>query len=51
MGFSRDDMASVYREKISDERQLAVVEHVRKWLPKPKTKTMTTSKAKLRLVG
>jgi integrase len=32
MGHSRDDMASVYRERISDERLRAVVEHVRQWL-------------------
>jgi integrase len=32
MGHSRDDMASVYRERISDDRLRAVVEHVRRWL-------------------
>jgi integrase len=32
MGHSRQDMASVYRERISDDRLRAVVEHVRKWL-------------------
>lgn len=32
MGHARDDMASVYRERISDERLSAVVEHVRTWL-------------------
>ncbi|NQT36655.1 MAG: hypothetical protein HQ581_04150 [Planctomycetes bacterium] len=32
MGHSRDDMASVYRERISDERLQAVADHVRKWL-------------------
>jgi integrase len=32
MGHARDDMASVYRERISDERLQAVAEHVRKWL-------------------
>ena len=31
MGHARDDMASVYRERISDERLKAVSEHVRKW--------------------
>lgn len=32
MGHSKGDMASVYRQRISDERLIAVVEHVRKWL-------------------
>lgn len=32
MGHARDDMASVYRERISDARLQAVVEHVRAWL-------------------
>jgi integrase len=32
MGHARDDMASVYRERISDERLRAVADHVRKWL-------------------
>jgi hypothetical protein len=32
MGHARGDMASVYRERISDERLRAVVEHVRQWL-------------------
>jgi integrase len=32
MGHARDDMASVYRERISDERLKAVSEHVRKWV-------------------
>ena len=32
MGYSRDDMASVYRERISDERLLAVSAQVRRWL-------------------
>jgi len=32
MGHARDDMASVYRERISDERLKAVSDHVRKWL-------------------
>lgn len=32
MGHARDDMASVYRERICDERLRAVTEHVRKWL-------------------
>jgi integrase len=32
MGHAREDMASVYRERISDDRLRAVVEHVRSWL-------------------
>lgn len=32
MGHSRDDMASVYRERIGDDRLRAVAEHVRHWL-------------------
>jgi integrase len=32
MGHVRDDMASVYREKIGDERLKAVTDHVRAWL-------------------
>jgi integrase len=32
MGHARDDMASVYRERIGDERLKAVTDHVRKWL-------------------
>jgi integrase len=31
-GHSREDMASVYRERIGDDRLRAVVEHVRTWL-------------------
>jgi integrase len=32
MGHARDDMASHYRERISDERLRAVADHVRGWL-------------------
>jgi integrase len=32
MGHARDDMASVYRERVADDRLLAVVAHVRNWL-------------------
>jgi integrase len=32
MGHARNDMASVYRERISDERLQSVADHVRKWL-------------------
>jgi integrase len=32
MGHIRDDMASVYRERISDERLRAVSEYVRGWV-------------------
>ena len=47
MGHARDDMASVYRERISDERLQAVVEHVRKWLNagKPTAKRLRVFKA------
>jgi hypothetical protein len=37
MGHARDDMASVYRERIDDERLKAVIEHVRRWLFAEKT--------------
>ena len=32
MGHVRDDMASLYRERISDDRLRSVIEHVRTWL-------------------
>jgi integrase len=32
MGHAREDMASIYRERISDERLRAVTDHVRAWL-------------------
>ncbi len=32
MGHSREDMASVYREQIGDERLRSVGQHVRQWL-------------------
>jgi integrase len=32
MGHARDDMASVYRERIGDDRLSAVADHVRRWL-------------------
>jgi integrase len=32
MGHAREDMASAYRERISDERLRAVADHVRAWL-------------------
>ena len=35
MGHARDDMASVYRERISDDRLRAVTECVRAWLFPP----------------
>jgi integrase len=38
MGHARDDMASVYRERIGDERLKAVADHVHAWLyPPPDT--------------
>ncbi len=43
MGHARDDMASVYRERISDERLKAVTDHVHQWLfgddPDPEAET------------
>ena len=36
MGHSRGDMASVYRERISDERLRGVTDHIRTWLFPPK---------------
>jgi integrase len=35
MGHAREDMASVYRERISDERLRAVTDRVREWLSPP----------------
>lgn len=35
MGHAREDMASVYRERISDERLKAVTDQVRRWLFSP----------------
>ena len=32
MDHARDDMASVYRERIGDERLKAIADHVRTWL-------------------
>jgi integrase len=32
MGHAREDMASQYREKVSDQRLQAVADHVRAWL-------------------
>src|SRR5262249_38273131 len=37
MAHARDDMASFYRETISDERLRAVTDHVRAWLFPSKT--------------
>lgn len=47
MGHARDDMASVYRERISDERLKAVADHVRAWLfakPAAKPNAKTTAR-------
>ena len=43
MGHSRDDMASVYRERIGDDRLRAVVEYVRKWLFEKSMETIRQS--------
>ena len=32
MGHAREDMASLYRERISDDRLRAVTDHVRSWI-------------------
>jgi integrase len=45
MGHARDDMASVYRERISDERLKAVTDHVRAWLFPPKQETKKSRKS------
>lgn len=45
MGHSRGDMASVYRERIGDDRLKAVTEHVRQWLfGKPAKRPRTPKK-------
>jgi integrase len=45
MGHCRNDMASVYRERLDDDRLLAVVNHVHSWLfPSAKTKLATKKK-------
>ena len=44
MGHSRDDMASVYRERISDERLKAVTDHVHQWLFAADAKTANPDK-------
>jgi integrase len=48
MGHDRGDMASVYRERIDDDRLLAVVNHVRAWLfpSESKAKKKSASKTK-----
>jgi len=43
MGHARDDMASVYRERISDARLKAVTDHVRQWLFGVRTPISTVS--------
>jgi integrase len=44
MGHARDDMASVYRERISDERLAAVAQHVHDWLFPPEAKKRKSAK-------
>jgi integrase len=43
MGHARDDMVSVYRERIGDERLKAVTDHVHKWLFAAAPTTQPTS--------
>ncbi len=43
MGHVRDDMASVYRERISDERLIEVTNYVRDWLFSAKMETDITT--------
>jgi integrase len=50
MGHARDDMASVYRERISDERLKTVSDRVRKWLF-PKAKAAPKKKATAKCCG
>jgi hypothetical protein len=45
MGHAREDMASVYRERIGDDRLQAVAEHVRLWLFPPAKKAKGKGKA------
>ncbi len=45
MGHARDDMASVYRERISDERLKAVSEYVRKWVFEVKEEVVESKRA------
>jgi integrase len=46
MGHARDDMASVYRERIGDDRLKAVSDHVRAWLF-PRRKVARSGSAKV----
>lgn len=45
MGHIREDMGTVYREKVSDDRLKAVTDHVRAWLFPPKKGRMRRSGA------
>jgi integrase len=44
MGHAREDMATVYRERVSDERLKAVTDHVRAWLFGPAKKQPSRSR-------
>jgi len=46
MGHARDDMASVYRETLSDARLLTVSQHVHDWLFPPPKKAAKPGKRK-----
>jgi hypothetical protein len=43
MGHVREDMASIYRERVSDDRLRAVVDHVHGWLFAPAENAAATN--------